>query len=151
MLELEPGDTFGELTVERKLGQGAFGAVYLARDALIGRSVALKVILAQSGRHEQILREARLVGQLAHDNVVTLFRVHPPDGSNVWGFEFEFVDGGTLQQVVAEGGAAPNRALELALGITSGLAAAHRAGVVHGDVKPGNVLISTEPGHAPHG
>jgi serine/threonine protein kinase len=140
--DLRAGDTFGGLTVERQIGRGAFGTVYLARDELIGRRVALKVVHSEEGQREQILREARLVGKLAHTNIVTLHRVHPPRDADDWGFEFEFVDGGTLKDLWDAGRVPAERVLELARGIATGLEAAHRAGVVHGDIKPGNVLIT---------
>ena len=92
MAELRAGDTFGELAVERQIGSGAFGTVYLARDELIGRKVALKVVPGDEGQREQILLEARLVGKLVHGNIVTLHRVHPPRDAGGWGFEFEFVE-----------------------------------------------------------
>ncbi|MHC4492970.1 MAG: serine/threonine-protein kinase, partial [Planctomycetota bacterium] len=142
MADLRAGDTFGGLTVERQIGRGAFGTVYLARDELIGRRVALKVVHSEEGQREQILREARLVGKLAHTNLVTLHRVHPPRDADDWGFEFEFVDGGTLKDLWDAGRVPAERVLELARGIATGLEAAHRAGVVHGDIKPGNVLIT---------
>ncbi|MHC4974339.1 MAG: protein kinase domain-containing protein [Planctomycetota bacterium] len=141
MADLAAGDTFGELAVERQIGSGAFGTVYLARDELIGRKVALKVVPGDEGQREQILLEARLVGKLVHGNIVTLHRVHPPRDAGGWGFEFEFVDGGTLKDL---GRVPPARAVELARGIAAGLEAAHRAGVVHGDIKPGNVLLTSD-------
>ena len=64
----------------------AIGTVYLARDELIGRRVALKVVHSEEGQREQILLEARLVGKLAHSNIVTLHRVHPPRDGGDWGF-----------------------------------------------------------------
>jgi len=140
--DLRAGDTFGELVVEHQIGRGAFGTVFLARDELIGRRVALKVVPGQEGQRDQILLEARLVGKLAHSNIVTLHRVHPPRDSDDWGFEFEFVDGGTLKDLWDAGPVAPERVRELARGIAAGLEAAHRAGVVHGDIKPGNVLLT---------
>jgi serine/threonine-protein kinase len=139
--DLRAGDTFNELVVERRIGSGAFGTVYLARDELIGRKVALKLVHSEEEQRDQILLEARLVGKLAHSNIVMLHRVHPPRESDAWGFEFELVDGGTLLDL---GRVSPARALELARGIAAGLEAAHRAGVVHGDIKPGNVLVTSD-------
>jgi tetratricopeptide (TPR) repeat protein len=143
-VELGPGDKLGKLTVERRIGRGAFGVVYLAHDPLIGREVALKVVRSVDDEHDQVLREARLIGKLVHANIVTLHAVHPPHDSDAWGFEFEFVDGGTLRDLVSAGPVHPDRLLELARGIAAGLEAAHRAGVVHGDIKPTNVLITRE-------
>jgi tetratricopeptide (TPR) repeat protein len=135
---------FDDLTIERTLGRGAFGKVYLAHDALIGRKVALKVLDdAGTASEGAILREARLVGALVHPNVVTLHRVHPPDRDREkWGFEFEYVDGGTLNDILkVEQRLDGERAVAIARGVAAGLAAAHASGVVHGDVKPANILI----------
>ncbi len=139
-----PGATFHTLRVEREIGEGAFGKVFLAVDPLIGRKVALKAVRGEPEVRERILREARLVGQLVHPNIVTLYRVHPPEGTDVWGFEFEFVEGGTLHDLLASGTPPLPRQTEIACGIARGLAAAHRAGIVHGDVKPGNVLLAAD-------
>jgi len=140
-----PGDRFGELEIERELGRGAFGSVYLAKDTLVGRHVALKVLrLPGSGPAEQeraaLLREAQLVGRLKSPHVATLYRVHPlPDG---WVFELEYVEGGSLDDRLARQARLPaNEAARIILGVLRGLGDAHEQGVVHGDVKPGNVLL----------
>ena len=84
---IEPGRHFGELRIERELGRGAFGTVFLARDSLLHRLVALKVVRTPSGelgeeQREQALREARLVAGLQSPQIVTLYRVHSlPEGA----------------------------------------------------------------------
>ncbi|HEX5138326.1 MAG TPA: protein kinase [Planctomycetota bacterium] len=142
-----PGVRFHDLGIERELGRGAFGRVYLARDAVIDRRVALKVVprLGDEDRgRERVLREARAVGRLSHPNIVTLYRFYPPAEQDAWVFEFEYVEGGSLRDLLgADRVLQPDRATEIARGVGSGLSAAHAAGVVHGDVKPGNVLLTT--------
>jgi tetratricopeptide (TPR) repeat protein len=146
---IEPGSRFGDLVIERVVGTGAFGSVYLARDTLLRRQVALKVFAAPGGamaesERNRILAEARIIGRLNSPHVVTLYRVHPgaPGG---WMFEMEYVEGGSLDSLLAED-AHPHlqRGLEVLRGIAAGLKAAHDAGIVHGDIKPANVLLDQE-------
>ncbi len=145
MHELAPGQCVGRLEILRELGRGAFGRVYLARDTLLDRPVALKVVpgLPESaGKHRaRVLREARAAGRLNSPHVVALYDLHElPDGT--WMFELEYVEGGTLADLLAvEARPAPEQAARIARGIARALAAAHASGIVHGDVKPGNVLL----------
>jgi tetratricopeptide (TPR) repeat protein len=141
----QPGSRFGDLEIERELGRGAFGSVLLARDTLVGRRVALKVIrLPGTGTPDQeraaLLREAQVVGRLKSPHVATLYRVHQlPDG---WMFELEYVEGGSLDGLLSrEGRHAGHEAARILAGVLQGLRDAHDQGVVHGDVKPGNVLL----------
>jgi len=140
---LELGTRVGDLVIEEELGRGAFGRVYRARDTLIRRVVALKVVNAVGAAPEQarILQEVRAAGKLNHPNIVTLLRVHHPN-DGVWMFEMEYVAGGTLADLLQLERPMPSaRALELAEGIARALEAAHQGGVVHGDVKPSNALL----------
>lgn len=145
MHELTAGERVGRLEVVRELGRGAYGRVYLARDTLLDRPVALKVVpgLPEStGKHRaRILREARAAGRLSSPHVVALYDLHEmPDGT--WMFELEYMEGGTLADLIAaEGRPKPDRAARIARGIACALAAAHANGIVHGDVKPGNILL----------
>ncbi|MHC4953833.1 MAG: protein kinase domain-containing protein, partial [Planctomycetota bacterium] len=145
----EPGDLIDGLRIDRELGRGAFGVVYLARDALIGRPVALKVVAgehaaASEDAREQVLTEARLVGGLNNPHVVTLYRVHSaPDGG--WMLQMELVDGGCLEDDLEGGKTIPlPRALEVFRGVALALKTAHRARVLHGDLKPANVLFGND-------
>jgi tetratricopeptide (TPR) repeat protein len=139
------GSRFGDLEIVRELGRGAFGSVYLARDLLVGRLVALKLLLLPGTglagqEREAALREARAVARIKSPNVATLYRVHPlPEG---WAFEFEYVESGSLEDLLAKTPRLPAaEAHRIVHGILKGLADAHEQGVVHGDVKPGNVLL----------
>ncbi|MCC7138926.1 MAG: protein kinase [Planctomycetes bacterium] len=150
--EVAVGRRFGDLDVEAELGHGAFGTVYRARDRTIGRLVALKVVRPHGGdpssddAARRLLREARALGALVHRNVATLYRVHTPgDGSLV--LELEFVDGVSYEALLAGGARlTPDDAEALARGAAAGLFAAHGAHVVHGDVKPANVLRARDGG-----
>ncbi|MCZ6572114.1 MAG: protein kinase [Planctomycetota bacterium] len=149
---LEPGSEFAGLRIERELGRGAFGTVYLAQDTLIGRTVALKLLRTPGGEigapeRKRVLNEARVIGNLNSPHIVTLHRVHPLDDGDGWIFEMEYVDGGSLHDLLErETRLKPERALTIARGVLSALQAAHQAGVVHGDIKPGNVLLSQAGG-----
>jgi tetratricopeptide (TPR) repeat protein len=139
---LEPGSVVRGLRVERELGRGAFGTVYLAEDVLLGRRVALKIVAAPGQEvRDRGLREARLVARVKSPWIVTLYRVHALEDKG-WLLEMEFVAGGSLKDLLARDVRLPTpRAVEIASGILRGLQAAHEVGIVHGDIKPGNVLL----------
>lgn len=130
----------GRYRVERTLGHGGMAIVYLAHDEELARPVAVKV-LAQNVSGDQsvrkrFLREARLAGRLSHPNVVQVYDAGEADGRPY--IVMEYVPGKTL----AECGKLPaEEALPLALQACAGLQHAHDAGLVHRDVKPGNLLL----------
>lgn len=143
MRELRAGAEVAGLRVEGRLGQGGFGVVYLARDPLIQRVVALKAIQPPLGAETSAaLQEAQIVGNLNSPHVVTLYRVHPHDDGGYL-LEMEYVDGGSLDDQLDQPWP-EEQARRTFAGIVSGLHAAHEAGVVHGDVKPANVLLGTD-------
>jgi non-specific serine/threonine protein kinase len=145
-MDLEPGTQIGGLKIERELGRGAYGVVYAARDILIGRRVALKVIPGRDGggseeARAQILAEGRLVGNLNSPNIVTLYRLHAGDDGG-WMQEMEYVEGGALADKLAEGKPLPlKQAVRVFRGVCLALKAAHASRVIHGDIKPANVLF----------
>ena len=143
MRRFEPGRVVEGLRIERELGRGAFGTVYLAEDELLGRRVALKVVETPApSMRDRGLKEARVVARLHSPSIVTLYRVHPLDDEAGWLLEMEYVAGGSLKDLVAPGEPLPpSRAAAIAAGVLDALRVAHEAGVVHGDVKPGNVLL----------
>jgi tetratricopeptide (TPR) repeat protein len=144
---LQPGAEIHDLRIIREIGQGAYGRVYLAKDRMIGREVALKVIGAPAGSRERrrAQREARIVGRLKSPQIVTIHRVVEDDEHEAWLLVLEYVPGGSLDDLLKhEEHIAVPRAIELLRGIMLGLDAAHRAGVVHGDVKPGNALLESD-------
>jgi len=142
-----PGDRFEELEIRRKIGSGAFGTVYLAHDQVIERDVALKIIPAGIDSRDQhrALREARAVGRLAHPHVAALYRVHSSEALGAWLFEMEYVAGRSLAEMLAQDSVVPvDKALRMARSIADALAHAHSRDVIHGDVKPGNVLVGDD-------
>lgn len=142
-----PGATLDHLRIERELGRGAFATVYLARDTLLDRLVALKVIPVveiegYTKERERILAEARHIASLNDPHIVTLHSVKTLPELGVWVFELEYVDGGTLGALLADGARLdPPRIITIFRSILEALRAAHERGIVHGDVKPANVLV----------
>jgi serine/threonine protein kinase len=113
------------------------GTVWLARDTLLGRHVAVKDV---TGQGERVLREARAAARVVHPNVVTVYDVVEHDDRQ-W-IVMQHVESRTLADVIAEDGPLPpERAAEIGLDLVAALRAAHESGVLHRDVKPGNVLL----------
>jgi len=137
-----PGDTVGRYVIAQLLGRGATSVVYAAYDPELGRTIALKII---GSRHEirrsRLLKEARALASINHPNVVTVHDVGSTDESMF--IAMELVPGRTLRRWHESQPARVERVDVLAK-IARGLGAAHRAGLVHRDVKPDNVMISEQ-------
>lgn len=122
------------------------GEVYRARDLRLGREVAIKVLPAGAASSPDRLspfeREARTVAGLNHPNIVTLFSVENADGIRF--LTMELVDGQPLSTLITPGGLPLSRLLEIAVPMADALVAAHERGVVHRDLRPGNVMVSRE-------
>src|SRR5689334_10892998 len=136
-----PPEELDEYRLVRMLGRGAMGQVYLAHDSLLDRPVALKFVRADNPEtRARFFEEARAIARLQHPNVVAIYRVaevarHPYLVS-------EYVRGRTLDQL--DRPVPWRQVLDLALDLTRGLAAAHRCGVLHRDVKPANTILTDE-------
>lgn len=131
--------------IENELGRGGMSVVYRAEQLELGRDVALKILApelaTENGFRERFLREARLAGRLQHPNIVDIFDVG--EAGEALYIAMELIDGEDLGRLVArEGRLEPERTVVLLEPIASALDAAHSAGLVHRDVKPGNILIS---------
>ena len=147
-----PSTTFArKYYLERLLGQGAMGAVYLARDLLLEREVAVKILLpahaADAGIVDSFHREAVAMASVRHINVVQVYTSGQHDG--LLFFVMEYVPGRSVATLIRElFGCGKSLPLETLLGITDqvslGLAAMHQRGIFHGDVKPANMLIDDD-------
>jgi len=146
-VQISPGSRLGPYEVVSFAGAGGMGEVYKARDTRLNRTVAIKVLpplaAGDAERRRRFLREARAASALNHPNIVTLYDVVSEDGRD--SIVMEYVEGKTLADRIGRKGLLLRDALHYAIQIADALAAAHAAGIVHRDVKPGNILV-TEKG-----
>ncbi|GAA2601453.1 hypothetical protein GCM10010411_38940 [Actinomadura fulvescens] len=132
----------GRYRVLAELGRGGMGVVWRAEDTFLGRQVAVKEVLSPSGdAARRAMREARSAARLSHPSVVKVFDVVEEDG-RPW-VVMEYVEARSLHEVIKQDGPLPpERAARVGRQLLSALDAAHRAGILHRDVKPGNVLLA---------
>ncbi|WP_417383167.1 protein kinase domain-containing protein [Gimesia sp.] len=136
---LKAGRVLGHYRIERELGRGAFGQVFEADDLRLERKVAIKVISKQDDQTEkQLLREARSAAGINHPNVCTLYSADTIDTLPT--IVMEYIDGGSLAEMIGNG-FEHRQFRRVAHQIALGLAAAHEKGIVHGDLKPANILL----------
>lgn len=146
-MTFETGTQLGRFVVEKQLGKGAAGVVYLATDTRLNQKVALKLLHPWLAEDPEVLerfkREIVLTRRIAHPGVCRLHDLHEEDGQTF--ITMEYVEGQTLAALIhKEGRLSPLRTLEILRGLASPLDAAHAAGVVHRDLKPGNVLVKPD-------
>jgi serine/threonine protein kinase len=139
--------TFGRYEILDKLGEGAMGVVYRARDATLGRVVALKMLSADLGAeeelHQRFQREAEAIGRLSHPNIVTVYDVGEAAGQLY--MAMELLEGDDLRSLIEKRTAiAPADRVRILVQICAGLAYAHSRGVVHRDIKPANILVGSD-------
>ncbi|MEZ6186567.1 MAG: serine/threonine-protein kinase [Planctomycetota bacterium] len=138
------GRTLGPYRVDRKLGQGGMGAVYLAHDTNLHRPVAVKVLTPQLVDDveyvDRFVREARLAAQINHANVVQVYYAAAEEG--VAFMALELIEGGSLKELAEEGRLPARQAVQIVRDAARGLGAAHARGIVHRDLKPENILLT---------
>jgi serine/threonine protein kinase len=144
--QLEPGTVIrGKYRIERQLGRGGMGTVYLAEHILLGRQRALKFISSELSQDATFLRrfrrEAQAATQLQHPNVVQVVDLDQSEDGSPY-MAMEFVEGPDLRHALAAGALPVERALAIARGIAQGLGEAHAKGIIHRDVKPENILLA---------
>jgi serine/threonine protein kinase len=153
----EPGSSdlprkFARYEVERELGKGAMGVVFLGRDPVIGRRVALKTIRAVGEDDaetrefaERFLREAQAAGTLSHPNIVTIHDVGEEVETGTTFIAMEYVEGKNLKQLLKDKVSfSYDRIAEIVISVGEALDYAHRRGIVHRDVKPANIILTTD-------
>jgi serine/threonine protein kinase len=139
---LGPDSVIGQYRIEALVGSGAFGTVFRAWDLMLERRVALKVLSAsRAAALGNILAEARAAAGLNHPNVCT---VHAVERSSVPMVVMEYVEGEPLQKSLETGALAARTAAALGTQIALGMASAHSQGVVHGDLKPANIMVTSD-------
>jgi serine/threonine protein kinase len=148
--DFDPGTVIrGKYRIERLLGRGGMGSVYLAEHLLLGRLRALKFISSELSQDPALLkrfrREALAASELHHPNVVQVLDLDQAEDGAPF-IAMEYIEGEDLCHLIAHGPLPVERALELTRGITLGLGAAHSKRILHRDVKPANILIACEPG-----
>src|SRR5688500_18817418 len=141
------GQTIGKYRILSPLGSGGFGSVYLAEDTWIDKKVAIKVPHKQNLDFTEMLKEPRLLASMSHPNIVTVLTAEKqrssPDGAEIFFIVMEYVPGETLEHVIMREGALDlTRALDYTCQMCNAVDHAHRAGVLHRDLRPGNMLIS---------
>jgi eukaryotic-like serine/threonine-protein kinase len=146
-MSLSAGSRLGPFEIVAPLGAGGMGEVYRAKDAKLGREIAIKVLpptVAQdSGRRSRFEQEARSASALNHPNILTVYDIGEADGALY--IAMELVEGKTLRELLASGEPLPTkRMLDLAVQVAEGLAKAHSAGIVHRDLKPENLMVSKD-------
>ena len=145
-MTLATGMKFGPYEIQDRLGEGGMGVVYRARDPRLGRTVALKVLptayAADDERVRRFAQEAKAAGSLSHPAILAVFDVGVLDG--VPFMVSELLEGETLRERLTRGFLPPSKAVDYAVQIADGLAAAHDKGIVHRDLKPENLFLTGE-------
>ena|GEM_PF-635772 len=142
---LIPGQTVKNYLIERKLGQGGMGEVYLAQDQTLRRKVALKFLSDYGGSTEaakqRFLQEARAAAALNHPNIVSIYEVGEFQQRAF--ISMEYVEGTSLQTLATQGEMPVESVVQIALQVCAGLKEAHSLGITHRDIKPANIVVDS--------
>jgi serine/threonine protein kinase len=146
--EVQPGQTVaGKYRIVRKLGSGGMGVVYEAEDLRLKRTVALKFLppglTADAEARERFVHEARAASSLDHPNICTIHEVDEAEEGSLY-IVMACYQGESLKDKLGRGTLAPVEAIRIAAEVAEGLAKAHEHGIVHRDVKPGNIMVTSD-------
>jgi serine/threonine protein kinase/Flp pilus assembly protein TadD len=140
------GQTLGHYRIVDKIGEGGMGAVYRSVDLTLHRDVALKFLPAElasdPSAKQRLLKEARAASRLNHPNIATVYEVGEAAGASF--IAMELVQGESLKQVLQRGPLSRTQLLDVGRQIAEGFAEAHQAGVLHRDIKPGNIMLDAK-------
>jgi pimeloyl-ACP methyl ester carboxylesterase/TolB-like protein len=143
--EIEVGDRIGRYRITAELGAGGMGLVFEGVDSRLGRAVALKLLPEHLANHpsmrERFEREARAASSLNHPNICTIYEIDEQDGRPF--MAFELLEGEVLSEWIKRGPLPARALLDVAIDVARGLEAAHAKGLVHRDVKPSNLFVTT--------
>ena len=138
------GQIVSHYRIEAKLGEGGMGVVYKARDTRLDRFVAIKTLSADAAgnpeRKRRFMQEAKAASGLNHPNILHVYDIDTAEGVDF--IAMEYVEGKTLQELIGRKGLPVRETLKHAVQIADGLATAHAAGIVHRDIKPGNIMVN---------
>ncbi len=147
-MPLTPGTRLGHYDVTALLGEGGIGQVWQATDTQLNRQVAQKILpdafADDPDRLARFQREAQVLASLNHPNIAAIHGIEEADGTRA--LVLELVEGPTLADRIAQGAIPVDEALPIAKQIAAALEAAHEAGVIHRDLKPGNVKVKADGG-----
>ncbi|MGH9908502.1 MAG: protein kinase domain-containing protein [Pyrinomonadaceae bacterium] len=142
-MSLSPGTQLGRYEIRSPLGAGGMGEVYLAEDTKLRRPIAIKILTGDYTQNEERLRrferEAYAASSLNHPNIVTIYEIGSEAGLHF--IATEYVEGVSLRQHIRSDHMELREAVEIAIQITSALAAAHQRGIIHRDIKPENIML----------
>src|SRR6516164_4234102 len=143
-MALLPGTTLGPYEIQSLLGAGGMGEVYRARDTRLQRSVAIKILPAHLSSSAELTarfeREARTVSSLNHPNICHLYDIGSRDGCTY--LVMEYLEGESLAERLHKGALPLKQTLQIGVEVCEALTTAHRAGILHRDLKPGNVMLT---------
>src|ERR1700746_1596066 len=145
-MTLAPGTNLGPYEIQSPLGAGGMGEVYRARDPRLQRDVAIKVIpvslAADSERLRRFEQEARAVAALNHPNILAIYDIGTREGAPF--IISELLEGESLRKRLSGGALTVRKAIDYAVQMAQGLAAAHEKGIVHRDLKPENIFVTRD-------
>jgi serine/threonine protein kinase len=145
-MTLNPGDKIGPYQIIEQAGAGGMGEVYKAEDSRLERTVAIKVLPATFALNQDIKqrfeREAKAISSLSHPNICTLYDIGEQNGTDY--LVMEYIEGETLAEKLTKGPLDIDELMKIAIQITDALDKAHKQGLIHRDLKPGNVMLAKE-------
>jgi len=143
-MALTPGTRVGPYEVIVQIGKGGMGEVYQARDTRLDRTVAVKVlpqhVTSAPDLKQRFEREAKALAALSHPHICPVYDVGSQDGTDF--LVMEYLEGETLAQRLSKGALPLGQALQIAIQVADALDKAHRQGITHRDLKPGNIMLT---------